>query len=130
MSVIRLFSRSLDHAASTALHSDAGLDCARRNIGHDQNNHNYIGPRIQLVLSPELLPHFDLAKFISQMAPQTQTNQGQIQALSASIGSLLAILDAEYQSGRLLEARTSLALKKLCKYAEIIIMQTMVLRDQ
>jgi hypothetical protein len=94
-------------------------------IGQNQYNHNYTGPNVQLVVSPELSPHFDLAKFISRMAPQTQTNQGQIQALSASIGTLLAILDAEYQSGRLLEARTSLALEKLCKYAEITVMQKM-----
>jgi hypothetical protein len=94
-------------------------------VGQNQYNssYNYIGPNIQLVLSPELSPHLDLAKFISKMAPQTQTNQEQIQALSAFIGSLLATLDAEYQSGRLLEARTSLALKKLYKYAEMITMQ-------
>jgi hypothetical protein len=95
-------------------------------IGQNQYNHNYIGPNIQLVLSPELSPHFDLARFISTIAPQTQTNQGQIQALSAFIGSFLAALDAEYQSGRLLEARTSLALNKLCKYAEIITLQRVV----
>ena len=99
-------------------------------IGQNQHNHTHIGPSIHLVLSPELLPHSDLARFISRMAPQTETNQGQIQALSAFIGSLLAILDAEYQSGRLLEARTSLALEKLRKYAEIITMQKMVVQYQ
>jgi hypothetical protein len=62
---------------------------------------------------PSLTPAFNMASYISSMTQQAQASQGQIQAFSVFIETLLTTLNDEYHSGRLVESRTSVALDNL-----------------
>jgi hypothetical protein len=59
---------------------------------------------------------FSTAGDISSLVQRVEGSREQLQALAASINTLLRTIDSEYCAGRLLEANTSLALEHLAVY--------------
>lgn len=62
------------------------------------------------------------AHFISSTVKRTEGSREQLQVLASSIETLLKTLDVEYRVGRLSETKTSVALEKLNKYVDEVIL--------
>jgi hypothetical protein len=82
-------------------------------VGNNQFNFNV---SLANSASPCLEPAFSTTSFISSMVQQATGSREQLQALAASVGTLLKTLDAEYCAGRLSDTGTSMALDNLNTY--------------
>jgi len=75
---------------------------------------------LSLTPLPCLAPAFSALRFIWSSIERAKVSKCQLEALAQSIAQLLKVLDGEYQTRRLLQARTLTPLADLHKFVKFI----------
>ena len=75
---------------------------------------------LSLTPVPCLAPAFSALRFIWSSIERAKASKSQLEALAQSIAQLLKALDGEYQTRRLLQARTSTPLADLHRFVKFI----------